>query len=356
MPNATRDSLSRTDHAGAHGGGGHRDRCRHGTRGVVRQSRRTAAGGREHDWQSRQCHRSRAAESDAARGSSRRSHLPPPTSAPCRSSGRRSTMHQGASRRAAGRARSRRPISRSPNRSPGWTCGSPAAQFARCTGTSRQSGATSPTAPAGSRRSTMPGRANVEDVATGGIWYFPSGLPHSLQGIGPDGCEFILCFDDGNASEYNTLLLTEWMAHTPPAVLAARISACPPRHSRRSRCTTSISSRATCPDRSLPTRRQAAGKAGRMPNRISFALSSMAPTRRTRGGEVRVVDSRNFPAARTIAAALVTVHPGGLREMHWHPNADEWQYYIDGQRRDDRVRHRARPRSPRTSGRATSAT
>ena len=27
----------------------------------------------------------------------------------------------------------------------------------------------------------------------------------------------------------------------------------------------------------------------------------------------------------------MTIHPGGLREMHWHPNADEWQYYIAGQ-------------------------
>jgi oxalate decarboxylase len=26
----------------------------------------------------------------------------------------------------------------------------------------------------------------------------------------------------------------------------------------------------------------------------------------------------------------VEVEPGGLREMHWHPNTDEWQYYIGG--------------------------
>ena len=25
--------------------------------------------------------------------------------------------------------------------------------------------------------------------------------------------------------------------------------------------------------------------------------------------------------------------PGGMREMHWHPNADEWQYYLRGQAR-----------------------
>jgi len=39
-------------------------------------------------------------------------------------------------------------------------------------------------------------------------------------GLGPDGCEFILCFDDGKATEYNTLLVTDWFAHTPPDILA----------------------------------------------------------------------------------------------------------------------------------------
>jgi oxalate decarboxylase len=30
---------------------------------------------------------------------------------------------------------------------------------------------------------------------------------------------------------------------------------------------------------------------------------------------------------------MVTLRPGGLRELHWHPNADEWQYYIVGKGR-----------------------
>ena len=59
----------------------------------------------------------------------------------------------------------------------------------------------------------------------------------------------------------------------------------------------------------------------------------MAPTKRTSGGEVRVVDSHNFPAARNIAAALNIIKPGGLRELHWHPNASEWQFYLAGKAR-----------------------
>jgi oxalate decarboxylase len=59
----------------------------------------------------------------------------------------------------------------------------------------------------------------------------------------------------------------------------------------------------------------------------------MPPTKRTKGGEVRIVDSSTFKASTTVAMAMVTLHPGGLRELHWHPNASEWQYYIAGKGR-----------------------
>ena len=47
---------------------------------------------------------------------------------------------------------------------------------------------------------------------------------------------------------------------------------------------------------------------------------------KTKSGTVRITDTRVFPASKTIAAALVEVDPGGMRELHWHPNTDEWQY------------------------------
>ncbi|HUZ33202.1 MAG TPA: cupin domain-containing protein [Xanthobacteraceae bacterium] len=45
---------------------------------------------------------------------------------------------------------------------------------------------------------------------------------------------------------------------------------------------------------------------------------------------MRIADSKKFFIASTVAAAHVIVHPGAMRELHWHPNADEWQYYIAG--------------------------
>jgi len=67
------------------------------------------------------------------------------------------------------------------------------------------------------------GNLFVSNINKGNLWYFPSGLPHSLQGL-EGGCEFLIVFDDGSASEYNTLLLTEWMAHIPKDILGANFS------------------------------------------------------------------------------------------------------------------------------------
>ena len=74
----------------------------------------------------------------------------------------------------------------------------------------------------------------------------------------------------------------------------------------------------------------AAGSLGPSPQDFAFRTTQQAVSKRTKGGEVRIIDSSKFKVSTTIAAAVVTVRPGGIRELHWHPNADEWQYYISG--------------------------
>jgi oxalate decarboxylase len=176
------------------------------------------------------------------------------------------------------------------------------------------------------------GRPQVADVKTGDLWYFPPGLPHSLQGIGSTGAEFLLAFDNGKASEFNTLLLTDWMAHTPPDVLAKNFGV--PAEAFKNIPLDNLwifqgeepgplaaDELAVQSTRGLPT------------HPFIFSLGSLPPARQTKGGSVQIADSRNFNVSTTVAAALVTVKPGGLRELHWHPNADEWQYYIKGSAR-----------------------
>lgn len=59
----------------------------------------------------------------------------------------------------------------------------------------------------------------------------------------------------------------------------------------------------------------------------------MPPTRETRSGQIRIAETSNFIVSTAVPATLVTMRPGALRELHWHPNADEWQYYISGKAR-----------------------
>jgi oxalate decarboxylase len=176
------------------------------------------------------------------------------------------------------------------------------------------------------------GRSFVADVKEGDLWYFPTGIPHSIQGLNPDGTEFLLVFDDGNFSEYATVLLTDWMAHTPRDVLAKNFGVSEQALEKMPKEELFIF-QAEVPGPLAEDQRTAAGAFGSSPRDFAYRTLEQPVTKRMKGGEVRIVDSSNFKASTTIAAAIVTVHPGGIRELHWHPNADEWQYFIGGKGR-----------------------
>jgi oxalate decarboxylase len=175
------------------------------------------------------------------------------------------------------------------------------------------------------------GKSFVADIKKNDLWFFPSGIPHSIQGLNPDGCEFMLVFDDGEFSESETVLLSDAMAHLPPGVLAKNFGV-------SERAFASVPKQelfifqTDVPGRVEADQKNAAGTLGRSSQDFVFRTMDMPPTKQTKGGEVRIVDSSNFKASTT-AMAMVTVHPGGMRELHWHPNADEWQYYIAGKGR-----------------------
>jgi oxalate decarboxylase len=175
----------------------------------------------------------------------------------------------------------------------------------------------------------LDGKSFVSDVTEGDLWYFPTGIPHSIQGLNPDGAEFLLVFDDGNFSEYETVLLTDWMAHTPRDVLSKNFGVSEQAMEKMPRREKFIF-QAAVPGPLSEDRKAAAGALDASPQNFAFQTAQLPVTKRTRGGEVRIIDSSKFEVSTTIAAAIVTVHPGGIRELHWHPNADEWQYYISG--------------------------
>jgi oxalate decarboxylase len=172
----------------------------------------------------------------------------------------------------------------------------------------------------------LDGQQFVDDVAEGDLWFFPPGVPHSIQGLDPDGCEFLLVFDDGDFSEDSTFLITDWLAHTPRSAIAKSLG-------------WPEGALADLPEKELyifpaevPGPIEADRTAPQAARGFSYRLLQQEPQRMP-GGAVRIVDGRNFPANQSIAAALVEVESGGMRALHWHPNADEWQYHISGQAR-----------------------
>jgi oxalate decarboxylase len=175
------------------------------------------------------------------------------------------------------------------------------------------------------------GRAYVQDVEEGDLWFFPAGMPHSLQGIGDDGCEFLIAFDDGDASEFNTLLVTDWLAHTPPDILATNFGV--PAESFKNIPLDDLWIFQGKEPGLLSDDQKQVSSGGEPPFPFTFKLGGSTPVKANKGGSIQVADSHNFKISDTTAAALITLKPGAMREMHWHPNADEWQYWIKGEGR-----------------------
>jgi oxalate decarboxylase len=168
------------------------------------------------------------------------------------------------------------------------------------------------------------GRNFLDDVNKGDLWFFPKGIPHHIQAL-DEGVEFLLVFDDGQFSENSTFLMSDFFAHTPKSVLAKNFGWSPDQLDR-------------IPEREkyifqgkVPPRLESdrvVSPTGDVPRTLTHRMRAQAP-KHFPGGSVRITDSTNFAAA-TISAALVEIEPGGLRELHWHPTDDEWQFWISG--------------------------
>ena len=175
------------------------------------------------------------------------------------------------------------------------------------------------------------GKIFIGDVSEGDLWFFPAAHPHSIQGLGPDGCEFLLAFDQGTFSEYTTFLLSGWLAHMPSKVVSQNFNIPETELSSLPESGLYIFP-GTVPGPLEDDRKAVGGPAVASNLDYTFKLKSMKPLAETPGGSVRAADSNNFVANKAITSALFTMKPGALRELHWHPDS-EWQYYIGGSAR-----------------------
>jgi oxalate decarboxylase len=173
------------------------------------------------------------------------------------------------------------------------------------------------------------GEAATDDFGPGDTWYFPRGHGHSLKNIGTDEAHFILGFDDGHFSEFGTFSITDWVARTPANVVSRNLNLSPETVAKLPTKELYIIPGAPAPALQEPYRGDNI-ETPQSPHK--FRLEAMPP-HMFPGGWEKIVSSEEFPIQKRLTAALQYLEPGALRELHWHPNADEWQYYLSGRAR-----------------------
>ena len=170
------------------------------------------------------------------------------------------------------------------------------------------------------------GHCEINDFEPGDVWYFPRGHSHVLECLGDEPCHFILIFDNGYFSEFGTFSITDWMGHVPKPLLAKNFGLPAATFDGFPQKEVYFASGSRPPvEPSTPI-----GGWKLPPLTHKYRLLANPPKIDNHGGRLWLVDSAAFPVSTTMAGAILELNPGGLRELHWHPNADEWQYVLEG--------------------------
>ncbi|CAG7948595.1 unnamed protein product [Penicillium salamii] len=173
------------------------------------------------------------------------------------------------------------------------------------------------------------GGFTTEVLETGDIWYFPKGVAHNVQGL-DDENEYLLAFDDGDFEKIGTtFMVDDWIAHTPRDVLAKNFGVDP-------KVFDSVPAKFPYILNGTVSKDLDKAPEGNSRGDDSYVFHTYKHKPEPvpgHGGTFRKIDSTNFPISKTIAAAIVELEPKGLRELHWHPNAEEWLYFHQGHAR-----------------------
>lgn len=171
------------------------------------------------------------------------------------------------------------------------------------------------------------GRAETNDFEPGDVWYFPRGHGHMLEALGDEPTHFILIFDNGYFSEFGTFSITDWLGHTPKALLAKNFGL------PESAFDGIPQDEVYFARGAIPPAEAATPLQGEKlpPMTHKYRLLSQDPHRVFAGGREWRVDQSKFPISETVTGVVLDLDPGALRELHWHPTADEWQYIVEGQ-------------------------
>ncbi|WP_372579960.1 cupin domain-containing protein [Ruegeria hyattellae] len=171
------------------------------------------------------------------------------------------------------------------------------------------------------------GKSETNDFETGDVWYFPRGYGHSIQCLGNQPCHFILIFDNGYFSEFGTFSITDWIGHAPKDLLSKSLGLPAAAFDSFPKSEVYFVHGDPPPEEPVLPHQ---GHLATPRNTHKYRLLEQEPNSSFAGGREWLVSQAEFPISTTVTGVVLELEPNGMREFHWHPNADEWQYVMSG--------------------------
>jgi oxalate decarboxylase len=169
------------------------------------------------------------------------------------------------------------------------------------------------------------GASEINNYEPGDLWYFARGHGHSIQCIGDKPCHFILSFDNGAFSEHGTFSITDWIDVAPKDILAANFHLPKDLFDAFPKGETYIQAGPI-----LPISQALDAPWPKESTHKFRLLRDQRAVRDFEGGTFRLATVDEFPASKTMSGGLMIIEKGKQRDLHWHVNANEWQYYLRG--------------------------
>ena len=162
------------------------------------------------------------------------------------------------------------------------------------------------------------GRPVSMDIEPGDLAFVPSGLIHHIENRADSPARFVVCF---NHEHYEDLNLSNSVAEMPAHVLRSTFGADPGSFDWIEPVT-----EPAFIDRPGNSGNGSAGTGS--PYR--YRLEKMEPEVENAGGSAIFGRADYFPALDGLAMYSLRMSGRGVREPHWHPNAAELNYLIEG--------------------------
>lgn len=163
-------------------------------------------------------------------------------------------------------------------------------------------------------------------IKPGEMTYVPRGYIHDIQNVGDEAAKFVLAFNNELPQDLGISGSVGWMTDR---VMDATFGIKPPGFFDQ----LNYQNKKDVIIAPKPAVVSPASYAVSIPNAHKFNLEGIPPQIQTAGGTIALGNANSFPILNGLALYSLRFKPGGIREPHWHPNAAELDYVIDGKAR-----------------------